>query len=182
MWMWAAIGIRADPGYLVFAGLSPEDKMIIFEASGWGRREIEHVVLDYNGTLATDGILEPGVDQRLQKLSIRARIHICSADLHGSVADQTRAFEAAIKILKGPNQSQEKVEFVRRLGPLKVAAVGAGRNDALMVKEAALGIAVIGREGVSTQTLENAEVVCVDILDALDLLLNPKRLAATLQR
>jgi soluble P-type ATPase len=156
--------------------------MIIFEAPGWGRREIEHVVLDFNGTLATDGVLEPGVDERLQRLSIRARINICSADFHGTVADQTRHFEAALKILKGPNQSQEKVEFVRRLGPLKVAAVGAGRNDAQMVKEAAVGIAIIGREGASTQTIQSAEVVCVDILDALDLLLSPKRLSATLQR
>jgi soluble P-type ATPase len=171
MWMRAFIGIPADPGCVRLAGLSPEEKMIIFEAPGWGRREIEHVVLDFNGTLATDGLLEEGVDQRLQKLSIRARIHICSADLHGTVADQTRHFEAALK-----------VEFVRRLGPLKTAAVGAGRNDAQMVKEAALGIAVIGREGASTQTMEGAEVVCVDILDALDLLLSPKRLAATLQR
>ena len=156
--------------------------MIIFEASGWGRREIEHVVLDFNGTLATDGLLVSGVDERLQKLSIRARLHICSADFHGTVADQTRHFEVALKILNGPNQSQEKVEFVRRLGPLKTAAVGAGRNDALMVKEAALGIAIIGPEGVSTKTLEGAEVVCLNILDALDLLLSPQRLAATLQR
>jgi soluble P-type ATPase len=156
--------------------------MIIFEASGWGRRKIEHVVLDFNGTLATDGLLEPNVDERLQKLSIRARIHICSADFHGTVADQTRHFETALKILKGPNQSQEKVEFVRSLGPLKTAAVGAGRNDAQMIKEATLGIAIIGREGASPKTIAGAEVVCVDILDALDLLLKPKRLAATLQR
>ena len=51
-----------------------------------------------------------------------------------------------------------------------------------MIKEAALGIAIIGREGASTKTLEGAEVVCVNILDALDLLLSPQRLAATLQR
>jgi soluble P-type ATPase len=127
-------------------------------------------------------VLEPGVDERLAKLSIRARIHICSADFHGTVADQTRHLEAALKILKGPNQSQEKVEFVRRLGPLRAAAVGAGRNDAQMVKEAALGIAIIGREGASTHTINAADVICADILDALDLLLSPKRLAATLQR
>jgi soluble P-type ATPase len=50
-----------------------------------------------------------------------------------------------------------------------------------MVKEAALGIAVIEKEGAAVETLLAADIVCGNILDALELLLNPKRLIATLR-
>jgi len=156
--------------------------MIEINAPGWGKRQIEHVVLDFNGTLAVDGQLIEGVDNRLPKLSIRARVHICTADFFGTVADETRHFEAALKVLKGTNQSLEKAEFIRRLGPLKVAAVGNGRNDFHMLKEAAVGIAVVGEEGAHPETIAVADVVCAGINQALDLLLHPKRLASTLQR
>lgn len=156
--------------------------MIPIEAPGWGKRAIEHLVIDYNGTMALDGHLLPGVDDRLALLSIRLRIHLVTADTFGTVADQTRHFELALKVLRGANQNQEKAEFVRRLGPMQVVAVGNGRNDTQMLKEAALGIAVIGAEGASPETIAAADVVCTDINDALDLLLAPRRLSATLRR
>ena len=59
--------------------------------------------------------------------------------------------------------------------------MGNGRNDRLMLKEAALGVAVMLAEGVFTETLTAADVVCRDILDALNLLTNPLRLVATLR-
>jgi soluble P-type ATPase len=46
---------------------------------------------------------------------------------------------------------------------------------------AALGIAVIQAEGAAPQTLCAADVVVREIGDALDLLVQPKRLAATLR-
>lgn len=156
--------------------------MITIEAPGWGKREIEHLVLDFNGTLALDGHLLAGVDDRLAMLAIRLRIHLVSADTFGTVAAETRHFELALKVLKGGNQNQEKAEFIRRLGPMQVAAVGNGRNDTQMVKEAALGIAVVGGEGASPETINAADVVCTDANDALDLLLAPQRLSATLRR
>jgi soluble P-type ATPase len=156
--------------------------MIAIDAPGWGIRKIEHIVFDFNGTLAMDGKLLEGVDERLAKLSIVSRLHLCSADYFGTVADETRRFDMALKVMKTHNKSQEKAEFVRRLGPLQVAAIGNGSVDALMIEEAALGIAVIGQEGASPKAIQAADVVCNDIREALDLLLYPKRLAATLQR
>ncbi|MBW1809154.1 MAG: ATPase P [Deltaproteobacteria bacterium] len=156
--------------------------MILIDSPGWGRREIEHIVLDFNGTLACDGKLLVDVDHRLAKLSIKARLHLCTADYFGTVADETRRFDLAIKVLKTNNQVQEKAEFIRRLGPLQVVAIGNGGADLQMLKEAALGIAVIGPEGACSQTIMAADVVCSDIQEALDLLLYTKRLASTLQR
>jgi soluble P-type ATPase len=51
-----------------------------------------------------------------------------------------------------------------------------------MIQSAAIGIAVMGREGLSQEALQAADLVVPSILDALDLLLNPRRLVATLRR
>jgi soluble P-type ATPase len=62
-----------------------------------------------------------------------------------------------------------------------VAAIGNGRNDQLMLAAAALGIAVVQEEGAAIESLSAADVVLPDIRSALDLLLFPKRLIATLR-
>jgi soluble P-type ATPase len=64
---------------------------------------------------------------------------------------------------------------------MKTVAVGNGRNDRLMLQESALGIAVILNEGAAMQTLLCADVVCTDIVAALQLLIHPLRLTATLR-
>ena len=63
-----------------------------------------------------------------------------------------------------------------------MAAIGNGANDADMLQTAAVGIAVLGAEGLAAETLLAADVVCANPLDALDLLLNPRRLIATLRK
>ena len=156
--------------------------MIEIDVPGWGRRKIEHLVMDYNGCLGMDGKLLAGVDERLPMLSIKLRLHIVTADTFSTVDGQTRAFETALKILGPTTQDRQKVEVVRKLGPLSCVAIGNGRNDVLMLQEAALGIAVIGPEGMASELLGASDVICNDINDALDLLLAPMRLTATLRR
>jgi soluble P-type ATPase len=60
--------------------------------------------------------------------------------------------------------------------------IGNGNNDSEMVKNAILGIAIIGDEGCATPTLLQSDISCTNIADALELLLNEKRLIATLRR
>jgi len=156
--------------------------VIELDVPGWGARKFEHLVLDFNGTLAEDGKLVEGVEDRLPLLCLRLRLHICTADTFGTAAAETRRFDAALKLLKPTVQDEQKAELVRHLGPLKTVAIGNGRNDVLMLREAALGIAVLGREGMSPDLVESADVVCLDVVDALDLLLQPKRLVATLRK
>ncbi len=156
--------------------------MIELDIPGWGRRQIEHVVMDFNGCLGFEGQLIEGVDERLPMLSMRTRLHICTADTFGTARDQTRAFECALKILAPGNQDQQKVELVRKVGSMNTVAIGNGRNDVLMLKEAALGIAVLGPEGMASDLLETSDVLVANINDALDLLLHPKRLTATLRK
>ena len=73
------------------------------------------------------------------------------------------------------------MEYVKRIGSSTTVCIGNGRNDRMMLKEAGLGIAVILEEGAFSGTLFEADVVCTSILSALDLLLFPKRLQATLR-
>lgn len=86
-----------------------------------------------------------------------------------------------ITVLGLDAQDRAKEEYVTRLGTDAVVAVGNGRNDRRMLKTSALGIAVLLAEGASALTLQAADVVCKDILSALDLLSHPKRLIATLR-
>ena len=81
----------------------------------------------------------------------------------------------------GPGGPQ-KLTLVRDLNPTLAVAIGNGANDALMLKEAALGIAVNGGEGAAVAAILAADIYIPDILDALDLLLHPDRIRATLRR
>jgi soluble P-type ATPase len=66
----------------------------------------------------------------------------------------------------GP-EDEQKARYVAELGKATVAAIGNGRNDRLMLREAALGIAVIGPEGTAGDAVRAAKVVAADPLTAL---------------
>ena len=142
---------------------------------------LEYLVLDYNGTLAVDGKLIEGVTERLQALSQQLTILVVTADTFGKARSALAGMPCQLEVLPAPGQDQAKLAYVQCLGCERVAAVGNGRNDRLMLEVAALGIAVIGQEGASAETLTVAQVVAPHINNALDLLLNPLRLVATLR-
>lgn len=142
---------------------------------------IEHLVLDYNGTLAIDGKLISGVKELIEKLSKDLNIHVITANTFGSAHENLAGTNTSLAIIDRDNEVQQKADFVNSLNPLTVVAIGNGANDTLMLKLSALGIAVMQAEGASTQALINADIACSSITDALVLLLNPLRVAATLR-
>jgi soluble P-type ATPase len=156
--------------------------VIAVDIPGYRRLRVRHLVLDYNGTLALDGRLRPGVADALRRLHRMLDIHVLTADTFGTVAVQLRGVPAAVKVLPAARQDAWKAAYVRRLGATSTVCVGNGRNDRAMVRTAALGIAVLGGEGAARETIGASRVVCPDILSALELLLRPKRLVATLRR
>jgi soluble P-type ATPase len=156
--------------------------MISIDIPGSRPLALEHLVLDYNGTLAVDGNLIQGVDSRLEHLSATLDIHVVTADTFGKVRDGIAGLPCHLVVLGPGEQDVAKQHFVRELGAATTVAIGNGRNDALMLQEAALGIAVLLDEGASARTLQAADVVCPPITAALDLLTNPRRLVATLRR
>ncbi len=144
--------------------------------------ECEYLVLDYNGTLAVDGVPLPGVLHRLSGLSEFLRVYILTADTFGNVRTSIQLPQVTVLIIEKSRQTEQKRDCVAQLGPEKTVAIGNGYNDHLMLQEAALGIAVMQTEGLCYTTLAHADVVFANILDAFDCLHNPKRLTATLRR
>jgi soluble P-type ATPase len=139
---------------------------------------LDHLMLDVNGTLTDRGTLLDGVTARVTRLLASLDIHLVSADTFGtlgSIADLLRA--TGVRAGSG----DDKLCTLNELGPQHTAVIGNGANDVLVLEAAALAIAVIGPEGASSAAVRAADVVCVSILDALDLLLEPRALAATLR-
>lgn len=142
---------------------------------------LEHLVMDYNGTLAQDGMILDGVRERLLSLSAQLGLHVVTADTFGIARSQLDGLPCELVILQGEGQAQAKQSYVQRLGAETVAAIGNGRNDRLMLEAAALAVAVIQGEGAAVETCQAADGIVPDILSALDLLLYPRRLVATLR-
>ncbi len=155
--------------------------MIEITVPGLRRLCLDHLVADYNGTLAIDGKLITGVGAALGELAHAVRIHVVTADTFGTAKAELAALPVELTVLPQDGQAEAKLAYVNRLGAESVAAVGNGRNDRLMLAAAALGIAVIQTEGSAAETLAAADVICPNIVDALQLLRNPKRLIATLR-
>ncbi|MEA4855413.1 MAG: ATPase P [Solidesulfovibrio sp.] len=159
--------------------------MALYAIPGQDPIEARHLVLDYNGTLAADGVLVPGVAERLRELALPPHslsVHVVTADTVGTVRNQLDGLPCAVSVLGPEAQDEAKRNYLRSVGAQGAIAIGNGQNDCLMLAEAALGIAIVGEEGAAAQAVLAARVVCRDILSALDLLRNPQRLAATLRR
>ncbi len=154
---------------------------MVVEIPGRGTLELEYLVLDLNGTLALDGDLLPGVKDRIRKVSRTLRVYILTADTHGTGSEVARQLGVELHRLEPQNGAEQKGEFVRRLGAGSTVAMGNGVNDVEMLREAALGIAVVGPEGAAAKALLAADIVVESPTDALDLLLHPKRIVATLR-
>jgi soluble P-type ATPase len=140
--------------------------------------QIEHLMLDVNGTLTERGALLDGVHDRLDRLRQLVSIHLVSADTFGTLEAVAEVLGAeAVKASAGPDKLRE----LERLGPQRSVVIGNGANDVLVLQAAALGFAVLGPEGTSGQALRAADVVCQSAAQALELLLEPQALAATLR-
>lgn len=155
--------------------------MIEVAVPGFGDIRLAHVVLDYNGTLAADGALLPGVGRLLADLSRVVDVHVVTADTFGKAAAFLETIPCRLSLLPEGEQDRRKQDFVNQLGADTVCSIGNGRNDRLMLATARLGIAVILAEGAASQTLAAADIVCTDIVFALQLLQHPLRLTATLR-
>ena len=148
---------------------------------GTGTVNITNIILDYNGTIAVDGILIPGVQDILNELSGNLDIHIVTADTFGMAGSELADVKCRFAVLGPENQSQAKLEYLMETGADRTACIGNGKNDRFMLRESALGIAVIQAEGAFTETVMSSDIVCTDIFSALDFFRKPKRLIATMR-
>ena len=156
--------------------------MIEIEIPNWKKLRLEHLALDINGTITLDGELIAGVDERLSKLAGQLHIVLISADTLGTATTIAQKLGVELHLLDQQQiGAEQKALYVGSLGAHNVVAIGNGANDGAMLYMAGLGIAVLGPEGLANEAMENADIVARDINDALDLLLNTKRLIGSLR-
>lgn len=121
--------------------------MIELNIPGRDAMQLEHLVMDVNGTLATDGRLLTRLVRPILNVKSRLAVHLITADTYGKQGDIDFALGLQAVRLAREDQAQQKAEYVKSLGADRVVAIGNGANDALMLKEAALGIACWARKG-----------------------------------
>lgn len=154
--------------------------MIKIQIPGREEMTLSHLILDYNGTIAEDGELIPEIKERLGELSNQLQIWVITADTHGTAARKCEVLPVQVLTYPTTHVGQIKAQETRKLSG-GVVCIGNGFNDIQMLDAADLGICVIGKEGCCGRLLSHADVVVTSIADALDLLLKPQRLRATLR-
>lgn len=155
--------------------------MITIKVPEYGNLRLKHLVADFNGTIAHDGVLIKSVGKIFTELAKKIEIHVITADTFGSAASQLENLPCKVCLLPKKSQTQGKLDYIKKLGADSTVAVGNGRNDILMLEGAAVGIAVIQREGSASKAIAASDIACTDIESALGLLLNPLRMKATLR-
>jgi P-type E1-E2 ATPase len=149
---------------------------------GMGHYSIEHLILDLNGTIALDGRIIRGVKERLIALSKNVHIIVVTADTNKNAEKLLKDLPVALCTIEEAKESEQKARLVREKGREVAVSVGNGCNDVSMLQESAIGICVVGREGASREAVLASDLVVPGITDALDLLLKPNRLKASLRR
>ena len=154
--------------------------MLCIKIPGREELSLNHLILDYNGTIAEDGEIIEGIRPRLAELAKELSIYVITADTHGTAAKKCEGLP--LQVLTFPTTEVGKIkadEADKMEGG--VITIGNGFNDIQMSDAADLSICVIGREGCCGALLAHTDVVVTSIEDALDLLLKTGRLRATLR-
>jgi soluble P-type ATPase len=142
--------------------------------------KFDFILIDFEGTLASDRRVHPKAKDKINLLSKRTKIYILTKE-ENIVAEETmKKVKAEIISLREGGALQKKLDLLQKLGASQCVAIGHGADDVPMIEEAGLGICVLSQEGTFVETMKKADVVFTNILDALDFLLKPLRQKATL--
>jgi soluble P-type ATPase len=146
-------------GRLVASGEHGLSAFIEIHIAGWGNMEIENIALDLK----------------------TVKVYVLTADTQGTASEEISDMEAELLKVSEEDSAEVKLRVLKSFAPEKTVVIGNGNNDHLTLREIALGIAVLGDEGMSVSTMKHADILVKNISDAIDLFLKPKRLIATLR-
>ena len=155
--------------------------MIHIEIPDGPTMHIEHLLLDFNGTIACDGSLIEGVAEAIVDFDSVVEVHVVTGNTFNTAEHELNDLPCKVVILPPEGQANKKHEYLKGLGPEKTAVFGNGHNDRLILKEAAVGVAVLGPEGAAVSAIQAADVMVREIGDAFALLKDPYRLKALLR-
>ena len=148
---------------------------------GYKELNLTTLLLDYNGTIATDGIISNSVKTRLKELSKEFDIYVLTADTHGTARKQCENIPVTVHTFPVGNAADYKEEIINKIDGEQCVVLGNGRNDIKMFRQAALSIAIMDTEGMCAKLLDDSDICVTSIENGLDLLLNPKRIIADLR-
>ena len=156
--------------------------MLEISIPGRGYYHIEYLILDLNGTIALDGKLIRGVKERISALSTKVQVIVVTADTNKNAELLLKDLPVALRRIEEAGEREQKARLAKEKGEGRSVCVGNGSNDVSMLKESAIGICIVGREGASSEAMMAADLVVSSINDALELLLKPHRMKASLRR
>ncbi len=142
---------------------------------------IEYVIMDFNGTIAVDGVMREEIKKRIYRLAEHYKVFVITSDTQGTAERELEGLPVTLEIYNTLNAGERKRDAVNRLGGENCACIGNGRNDLPMFRSAALSIAVLEAEGLYAPLLQEADLIAKSSEDALDLLLDMKRLISGLR-
>jgi soluble P-type ATPase len=155
--------------------------MFELDIPGFGHVRLLHLISDFTGTLSVDGKLVPGVKEKLNTIAELLEVHILTADTFGMAKTELEGIRCSVHIMTDAGLDVQKERYAAALGGEGVIAFGNGNNDRLMLRTARIGVAVCLQEGCAADAIKEADIVVTSIIDGLGLLLEPKRMKATLR-
>lgn len=163
------------------SGIIRKEKHMKIEIPGYPSLDLKYLLLDYNGTIALDGVISEAVAKRIRTLSELFHIYVLTADTNGTARQMCEGLPVELLTFPNDNAMQEKQSILYSLGRENCAAIGNGRNDLLMCREAAFSVSVLGQEGMYGRLMTATDLCVPSILDAMDLFLYPHRIIASLR-
>ena len=154
--------------------------MLTIKIPGREEMTLSHLILDYNGTIAEDGLIIESIRPRLAQLCEKLNIYVITADTHGTASQRCEGLPLQVLTFPTTQVGEIKAAEARKMEG-GVVTIGNGFNDIQMSDAADLSICVMGKEGCCGALLSHCDVVVTSIDDALDLLIKTDRLRATLR-
>lgn len=151
-----------------------------YTVSGVGEIELNTIILDLNGTLAVRGKVPNGVAERIRKLKdIGFTCILFSGDQRGNAKQLAQDLGIDFVLTK---DGDSKRQAAQKYDKEHTVAIGNGSIDIGVYENAKVRIGTLQAEGIHTAILAYIDVLVPSIIDALDLLLDPDSLAATMRR
>jgi soluble P-type ATPase len=153
---------------------------MVYDIPGTGLVELNNIILDLNGTLSIGGRIVDGVKSQIARLQGMG-YHVVF--FTGNTRNDADGISEFLDIpWREAKTAADKVHEAKTFNLENTVSIGNGRIDLELTKAVRLGIVTLQAEGVHVETLLAADVVVPSITDALDLLIDTKRLVATLRK
>jgi soluble P-type ATPase len=153
---------------------------MIYTPKGAGTYDLNTIILDLNGTLAVNGQLVTGAEERLLKLKeMGFKILLFSGDQRGNALELSE--RTGIE-LKRATSTEEKEALTNECQLENTVSIGNARIDIGTFRPARLSIATLQGEGIHTEILQHVDILMLSINDALDLLINKDTFEATMRK